>query len=165
MSSKFVYAGFWLRFVAYIIDSIIVGVVSGILGAIIPSMAGIINLLVIGVYYIYLESSEYQATVGKILLGLKVTDLKGNRITPQVATIRFLGRFVSAIILGIGYIMAAFTEKKQALHDIIAGTLVIQRTAAETAGQHTHIDESIHKDHKNDEAIEVVATEKQAVAE
>jgi len=165
MSSKFVYGGFWLRFVAVIIDSILVGIVSGILGSIIPSLAGIINLLVSGGYYIYLESSEYQGTVGKILLGLKVTDLKGNRITPQVATIRYFGRILSGIILGIGYLMAAFTEKKQALHDIIAGTLVIQKTATETAGEHTHAYGSTHKDHKNDEAIEVVATEKAAAAE
>ena len=161
MSSKFIYAGFWLRFVAIIIDFIIVGFVSGILGSIIPSMSGIINLLVWGGYYVYLESSEYQGTVGKILLGLKVTDLKGNRITPQVATIRFFGRILSGIILGIGYLMAAFTEKKQALHDIVAGTLVIQNTASQSVDNHT---ESVKTSHENDEAIEVVAIEKEAVA-
>ena len=161
MSSKFIYAGFWLRFVAIIIDSIIVGIVSGILGFIIPSMSGIINLLVWGGYYIYLESSEYQGTVGKIILGLKVTDLKGNRITPQVATIRFFGRILSGIILGIGYLMAAFTEKKQALHDIVAGTLVIQNTASQSVDNQT---ESNKTSHENDEAIEVVAIEKEAVA-
>jgi uncharacterized RDD family membrane protein YckC len=159
MTSKFVYAGFWLRFVAVIIDSIIIGIVSGILGAIVPPLASIINLLVAGGYYVYLESSEYQGTVGKILLGLKVTDLKGQRITPQMATIRFFGRIISGIILGIGYLMAAFTEKKQALHDLIANTLVIQKTATETTKNQTE------NSRPNDEAIEVTPKEKVVTAE
>jgi uncharacterized RDD family membrane protein YckC len=78
-------------------------------------------------YYSLLESSAWQATLGKKALGLEVTDLDGNRISFGRATGRFFAKFISSIILGIGYIMAGFTEKKQALHDILAGTLVIRK--------------------------------------
>jgi uncharacterized RDD family membrane protein YckC len=85
-----------------------------------------IGLAVSGTYFILMESSERQATVGKLAMGIKVTDLNGQRITRMAAFIRFIGKIVSGIILLIGYIMAAFTEKKQALHDIIANTLVLK---------------------------------------
>jgi uncharacterized RDD family membrane protein YckC len=78
-------------------------------------------------YYSLLESSAWQGTLGKKALGLEVTDLDGNRISFGRATGRFFAKIISAIILGIGYIMAGFTEKKQALHDILAGTLVIRK--------------------------------------
>jgi uncharacterized RDD family membrane protein YckC len=78
-------------------------------------------------YYSLLESSAWQATLGKKALGLEVTDLDGNRIGFGRATGRFFAKFISWIILLIGYIMAGFTEKKQALHDILAGTLVIRK--------------------------------------
>ncbi|TAG15737.1 MAG: RDD family protein [Cytophagia bacterium] len=86
----------------------------------------VIGLAVSGTYFILMESSERQATVGKLAMGIKVTDLNGQRITRMAAFIRFIGKIVSGIILLIGYIMAAFTEKKQALHDIIANTLVLK---------------------------------------
>jgi uncharacterized RDD family membrane protein YckC len=78
-------------------------------------------------YYSLLESSAWQATLGKKALGLEVTDLDGNRISFGRATGRFFAKFISWMILFIGYIMAGFTEKKQALHDILAGTLVIRK--------------------------------------
>ncbi len=78
-------------------------------------------------YYSLLESSAWQATLGKKALGLEVTDLDGNRISFGRATGRFFAKIISSIILGIGYLMAGFTEKKQALHDILAGTLVIRK--------------------------------------
>jgi uncharacterized RDD family membrane protein YckC len=100
----------------------------GLAGAMMGAGAAmqVVSLLVQGAYFILLESSARQATVGKMAMGLKVTDLQGNRITPMAAGLRFVGRIVSAIILCIGYIMAAFTEKKQALHDMIANTLVLK---------------------------------------
>ncbi len=73
-----------------------------------------------------MESSVRQATVGKLAMGIIVTDLNGGRITVVAALLRYVGRFVSALVLMIGYIMAAFTEKKQGLHDIIASTLVLK---------------------------------------
>ena len=152
------YAGFWIRFVAVIIDAILIGFVSGviifpILGAIgigaatmdpsamneddafamISMLSGamgamqIVNLVIYWLYYALMESSAKQATVGKMAMGIKVTDMDGNRIDFMKATLRFIGRVISGIILLIGYIMAAFTEKKQALHDIIASTVVVKK--------------------------------------
>jgi len=74
-----------------------------------------------------MESSVWQATLGKKTLGLRVTDLQGNRISFGRASGRFFGRIISGLTLFIGYIMAGFTEKKQALHDIIASCLVIRQ--------------------------------------
>jgi uncharacterized RDD family membrane protein YckC len=74
-----------------------------------------------------MESSKYQASVGKLALGLILVDLDGNRIDFSKALLRNIGKIVSAFILGIGYLMAAFTDKKQALHDMIASTLVVKK--------------------------------------
>lgn len=78
-------------------------------------------------YYALMESSKYQATLGKMALGIKVTDMNGERISFGKALLRAVGRILSQIIMFIGYIIAAFTEKKQALHDMIAGTLVLKK--------------------------------------
>jgi uncharacterized RDD family membrane protein YckC len=78
-------------------------------------------------YYALLESSSWQATLGKKALGLEVTDLDGGRISFGRASGRFFGKILSAMILYIGFMMAGFTEKKQALHDMLAGTLVIRK--------------------------------------
>jgi uncharacterized RDD family membrane protein YckC len=155
-----IYAGFWLRFVAYIIDSIIIGAVYWVMS--IPifaifgisqaaemqnmenmseaeamGMAGTIMALsgattflitVIAIlYWSLMESSKYQATVGKIALGLKVTDMDGKNLDFVKALVRNLCKIISSMIMGIGYIMAGFTEKKQGLHDIIANTLVVKK--------------------------------------
>jgi uncharacterized RDD family membrane protein YckC len=148
------YAGFWLRFVAFIIDVIILGIVGSIItfpfvasmGAgmffhgrppmtpeeWMPFFVGLWRVVLIRVvlnwlYYAFLESSAWQGTIGKKALGLEVTDLAGQRITFARASGRFFAKIISSIILLIGYIMAGFTEKKQALHDMIAGCLVIRR--------------------------------------
>ena len=149
------YAGFWLRFVAFIIDAIVLYIVGmivtlpfaasmgmgmrGMMTGRPPNMEellpfihlmfrlALIRIVLNWLYYSLLESSVWQGTLGKKALGLEVTDLDGNRISFGRATGRFFAKFISAIILFIGYIMAGFTEKKQALHDIIAGTLVIRK--------------------------------------
>lgn len=100
------------------------GIFSAMMGA--GLMIQLVSWGISGVYFVLMESSEKQATLGKIAMGLKVTDLNGNRITPTTAIIRFVGRIVSGMIMLIGYIMAAFTAKKQALHDMIASTLVLK---------------------------------------
>lgn len=145
------YAGFWLRVVAWLIDAIILGVVNSVVGmffgggitALIkpgadPStinMAALITTLgtyllvtmsIQFAYFAFMESSEKQGTVGKMALGLKVTDMNGQRITLGRAAGRFFGKLLSSMILGIGYAMAGFTEKKQGLHDMLAGTLVVR---------------------------------------
>lgn len=77
-------------------------------------------------YFTLMECSSLQATLGKKLVGIRVTDLSGQRITFGRAATRFLGKILSALILMIGFLMAAFTERKQALHDIMASTLVVR---------------------------------------
>ena len=153
--SAVAYAGFWLRFVAAIIDGLIlyfVGMIlflpfaasmgmgmRGMMTGRPPNLEGLLPLIhamiritllrtvLHWLYYSLLESSAWQATLGKKALGLEVTDLDGNRISFGRATGRFFAKIISSIILFIGYIMAGFTEKKQALHDILAGTLVIRK--------------------------------------
>ena len=78
-------------------------------------------------YFALQESSPAQATLGKRAVGIIVTDEEGERISFGRATGRYFGKMISGIILAVGYIMAAFTEKKQALHDMIAHTLVVKR--------------------------------------
>jgi len=86
-------------------------------------------LLFVGywLYYTAMESSRHQATLGKKALGIIVTDMSGNRISFARANGRFFGKWISGMILNIGYLMAAFTEKKQALHDILASCLVVMK--------------------------------------
>lgn len=82
-------------------------------------------------YFAVCESSAWQATVGKLALGIRVTDLQGGRISFLRALGRWPAKYLSVIILGIGFLMAAFTARKQALHDIIASTLVLNGRASE----------------------------------
>jgi uncharacterized RDD family membrane protein YckC len=129
------YAGFWIRVIAYIIDAIVLNVVGGIVIVILSAIIGdnailassLIGLLFGWLYFAYLESSERQATLGKIALGMVVTDLDGRRISFGQATGRYFAKILSAIILLIGFIMVAFSAKKQGLHDKLANTLVIKR--------------------------------------
>ena len=143
------YGGFWLRFVASIIDALVMtpvnmilgGIIGGIMGAILGAqgvnietiqIAGAIAGFVIGtvgqwLYFTIMETSNKQATVGKMALGLKVTNLQGEKMTMGQANGRFWGKYISSMTLLIGYIMAAFTAKKQALHDIMAGALVVKK--------------------------------------
>ena len=140
------YAGFWRRFAAYIIDNILVSVVFWLVALVLGAIAGdggVIVAYILGtigafVYFAGMESSSSQATVGKIALGIQVTDLQGNRISFGKALGRNLAKILSALILYIGFIMAAFTAKKQGLHDMIAGTLVVKKgTATSTASADT----------------------------
>jgi uncharacterized RDD family membrane protein YckC len=149
-----VYAGFWKRFVAALIDGILLSVVFTIISmaffggammtmgplrhndpaaaAAVMSGIGMYYLMTIAVSWLYsalMESSPNQATLGKMALGLRVTDLEGKRISFGRASGRYFSKFASAIILMIGYIMAGFTTRKQALHDMIAGTLVVGKSS------------------------------------
>jgi uncharacterized RDD family membrane protein YckC len=136
------YAGFWLRFCAAFVDGIILFVINFAIGFIFgfaivssgnridPGTKFLIQMLglVIGWLYSALqESSAAQATIGKRAVGLYVTDTRGQRISFGRATGRHFGKIISAIIFLIGYIMAGFTEKKQALHDMMADTLVLKK--------------------------------------
>jgi len=128
-----IYAGFWRRFVAALIDGIILAIAVVSVGLIFSFeeegeiRGSILGLLVSWLYYALQESSPSRATLGKKALGITVTDLNGNRISFGRATGRHFGKVLSAIILYVGFLMAGFTEKKQALHDMMAGCLVIKK--------------------------------------
>jgi uncharacterized RDD family membrane protein YckC len=76
-----------------------------------------------------MEGSSAQGTIGKLLCGLAVTDTAGRPISFGRAYVRVFGRLVCSVTLGIGYLLVAFTQRKQGLHDLIAGTLVLNRGA------------------------------------
>jgi uncharacterized RDD family membrane protein YckC len=120
------YAGFWMRVGAYLLDVLILVIPLGIL-SLLPFLGIVINIVGIWLYFALQESSERQATIGKRALNIYVTDLQGRRISFGQASGRHFGKIISSFILGIGYMMAGFTEKKQALHDIMASTLVKRR--------------------------------------
>jgi uncharacterized RDD family membrane protein YckC len=119
------YAGFWTRLAAWVIDIVIVYAVSGLVIAGTFGIGILAVFLLPWVYEAWLLSSDWQATVGKRALGMRVIDLQGRRITFARASGRHFAKYISAFLLGIGFIMAAFTSKKQALHDMLAETLVI----------------------------------------
>lgn len=101
----------------------------GMIGAAIAGIGSVIMIVyaISILYYAVMESSKTQGSVGKMALGIKVTDMDGNRITFGKALLRSIGKIISSMIMYIGYLLAAFTEKKQALHDMIATTLVVKK--------------------------------------
>jgi uncharacterized RDD family membrane protein YckC len=121
------YASLWERVIAVLIDAIIISAATGT--AIIATFGHGLAFGFLGpwLYEAFMMSSEWQATVGKRVMSIVVTDRGGGRITFGRATGRHFAKYLSAFLLGIGFIMAAFTSKRQALHDIIAETLVVKR--------------------------------------
>lgn len=138
-----IHAGFWRRCAAYTIDYFITFVASYVVGLIAgfalaagqgaagmmtaPTIGGILGLVVGWLYFALQESSAQQATLGKRALGIKVTDGNGARIGFGRATGRFFGKLLSGLIFAIGFMLAGWTQKKQALHDMLANTLVVFR--------------------------------------
>lgn len=121
------YAGFWTRFVALIIDFVIVAVGSGLIASATFGVGFLLSFVVPWLYEAFMLSSEWQATVGKRAMSIAVTGLDGGRISFARATGRHFAKWISVCTLGIGFILVAFTAKKQALHDMIAETLVVNR--------------------------------------
>jgi len=143
------YAGFWMRFVAIFIDAILLNILTSVIGFLISVDMGyksvlrississtffisiftvlFVQLTIYWLYFALLESSAMQATIGKKAIGLQVTDMNGERINLGKATGRFFSKIISFFTLGIGFMMAAFTNKKQALHDIISNCLVVKQ--------------------------------------
>ncbi|HET9015573.1 MAG TPA: RDD family protein, partial [Thermomicrobiaceae bacterium] len=87
-------------------------------------LATLIWLIVPWLYYALMESSPYQATLGKLAAGIVVTDEFGGRISFGRASGRYFAKWISYLTFFIGFVVAGFTKQKQALHDLIAGTLV-----------------------------------------
>lgn len=133
------YAGFWKRFAAYIIDTLIitfadyallgVGLIFEAFNEGIFLSAYLVVFFMNLLYFVVMESSKKQATLGKMALGIIVVDSNGRRIGFWRAFARYFARTISAIPLLLGYMLAGWTQKKQALHDMICGTLVINKNA------------------------------------
>ena len=138
------YAGFWKRLAAFIIDNIIAYVLLMIVmaftryGERLSNPATVLSAILVmticsmAIYVLYwslFESSALQATPGKMALGIKVSDMNGNRISFGRALGRNFGKIISGLTLNIGYVMAGFTVRKQALHDKMADCLVIDKNA------------------------------------
>jgi uncharacterized RDD family membrane protein YckC len=140
------YAGFWLRAVAFLIDyvallipssAIFFGFLFFISLSIERESLGSALLLLLGwavfdvlarcFYFVLLEASPLQATIGKKAIGLRVCDMQGHRITLGRSLGRNLAKCLSILSVGIGFVMCGFTDKKQALHDMIASCLVVRR--------------------------------------
>lgn len=157
LAPAFEYASFWRRAAAMLIDTLLFAVpyllVMVGLGALVSLLGSgvdkevlsngvvavncvvqILGLTVFWLYYAVMESSSWQATLGKRALSIVVTDLDGNRISFGRATARYWAKFISGLIMGIGYLMALFTERRQTLHDTLSGCLVVGKEAA--AGTH-----------------------------
>jgi uncharacterized RDD family membrane protein YckC len=134
-----VYSGFWKRLAAFLIDAVIISLVLLILsagmgfsvglGGVGGAGASLLGLLIAvsapWLYWAGMESSRHQATIGKMALGMAVTDNLSNRMTFKRASARYYGKYLSSMTLLVGFIMAGFTQRKQALHDMLAGSVVV----------------------------------------
>jgi uncharacterized RDD family membrane protein YckC len=154
-TTDIVYAGFWRRFLAYCVDGFLVsmayyavyivlifalGLGSAFMGGssdvalqgqmlLFGVLSSASYLVISALYFVLQESSTAQATLGKRLLGIKVTDNEGNRLSRAHALGRWASHLVSYATFYIGYVMAGFTERKRGLHDMVAGTLVVDQWA------------------------------------
>ena len=143
-----VYAGFWLRLAAFVIDSFIMAFLFFLIATlypnelmvmpepsahpafVVPQIKGpgiLVLFVVMWIYYAVFEASPWQATPGKRMVGIYVTDLRGRRLTFGRASLRYAGRKIADFTLFVGYILIFFTQKRQGLHDLLAGTLVLRR--------------------------------------
>lgn len=120
------YGGFWIRVGACLIDTMILLVSGFVLHRTLGPNSAILAWIVEWLYFAVMESSVNQATIGKMVCGLAVTDTDGNRISFGRATGRYLGKIVSTLTLGLGFLMVGWTREKRGLHDFIAGTLVVR---------------------------------------
>ncbi|HKC20525.1 MAG TPA: RDD family protein [Candidatus Dormibacteraeota bacterium] len=137
LKSDVAYAGFWRRVLAYLIDGTFLAgvqslIVLGVLMVAPDNLQAILNiapvsLLVGWAYFMVMESSPARGTLGKMALNLYVGDKHGDPITFRRALARNLLKILSGLLFGIGFVVAAFSPKKQALHDVLAGTLVLRK--------------------------------------
>jgi uncharacterized RDD family membrane protein YckC len=139
-----IHAGFWRRCAAYLMDTIVLAVVVWTVNAVSTRGFAIsdgtsaldmtflvtygLEIAITWLYFALQESSVAQATLGKRAMGIKVTDDYGQRIGFGRATGRFFGKILSGVIFDIGFMLAGWTARKQALHDMLAGTVVVFRT-------------------------------------
>lgn len=116
------------RAVALFIDLVLIGtatsLVSGLLGT---DSHGVVASVISWLYFAAQESSGWMATLGKRAMGLAVQGVDGQQLSFSRASIRWVGRWASGLVMGFGYLLALFTARRQTLHDLIAGTVVVQR--------------------------------------
>ena len=126
------YAGFWIRLLAYIIDAFILGAMTYPLMQVLVMMGigehsgNVMSIAISWMYFAVFESSGWMASPGKKALGLIVTDEQGMRLSIGRATRRYFAKILSGLLLGLGFVMVAFTARKQGLHDKIFHTLVLK---------------------------------------
>lgn len=149
------YAGFWRRVAAWFIDFFVLSAIEWMLLIVLGSRIVVpwielggweglgtpgrlfegalqpFGIVVVWLYYAFCESSRAQATVGKLALGLQVTDEAGGRIGFARATGRYFGMYVSALVFCVGFMLAGWTPRKQGLHDLMAGCCVVRRSGLE----------------------------------
>jgi len=151
-----VYAGFWKRVAAYLIDAFVIGIATQVVqlvvmgvffgisasslsnpetmfasgtGILFVAALYLVPLAMNAAYYAAFHASSKQATLGKMAVGIKVVRTDGTRISLARGVGRFFATLLSSLIIGIGFLMAAFTERKQALHDMVCDTLVVDKWA------------------------------------
>ncbi len=151
MNKIYPYAGFWKRAIAYFIDSLVLFIpqITVWVGCIFlvfrthlhggdsfptqlyeqtfTQLTVLLNTVMWWLYFAWMESSSYQGTLGKIIMGIKVVDKDGNRLSFGHASCRFLGKYLSGLTMCVGFLMAGATRKKQALHDKTASTYVVDK--------------------------------------
>ncbi len=133
MEERQKYVGFFKRFLASLIDFVVLLVPSLFLEIFMAGPGGILpSIGCFWLYYALMESGKWQGTVGKHAMKIVVVDKKGNRISFGRATGRYFSKILSSLILFIGYIMVAFDGNKQGLHDKIAGTFVCYKEVIES---------------------------------
>lgn len=118
------YAGFWWRFLAWMLDNLILSTLFVVFLS--AGDPGVACVVISWLYSALMESSRWQATLGKKACGLLVVDEETNSLTFARASGRHFAKYISMLTMGVGFVMAAFTARKQTLHDLIAGTLVIR---------------------------------------
>ena len=124
------YVGFWKRFLASILDTLIIGIPATIIQFALVFATGIgstVYVVQLGVVFlvVYLDGIK-GGTPGKLILGMRIVNEQGNYIGIPMAILRYIGKIISGLILGIGYFMIGWTERKQGLHDKIAKTFVVK---------------------------------------
>lgn len=158
------YAGFWKRFLAYLIDyaaTFFLVILFIFIWAILEILLYAYNIdqktreLLLGflgvplylsltwLYYAFFESSKLKATLGKLALGIVVVDVNNNRISFLRASARHWSKVLSVLIFFVGFLMAGFTKDKRALHDIISGTYVKNKTAVTIDANSNEVKENI----------------------
>ena len=134
LASKVRYAGFWIRALALLLDTfvlvvcaaVLTGAIGAVTGAPVAGPSRVVAFLAQWAYYAGFESSSWRATPGKRICSLIVVDIEGRQLSLGRASLRYAAELLSGLLLCLGYVMAAFTARKQALHDLVARTLVLR---------------------------------------